>query len=64
MSKNRPTETKNEYEEQLDEVLFGFVDDEMDYNASQNEIVQIVTNHTLAAINKVQEMRKSEYDLD
>ena len=60
MSKSRPIETKNEYEKQLDDVLFEFVDDEMDYNATPNEIVQVVTNHTLAAINKVQEIRKSE----
>ena len=65
MSKDRPTETKNEHEEQLDNVLFGFVDDEIDYNASPNEIVQIVTNHTLAAIKKVQEMREEqEFSLD
>ena len=60
MSKNRPTETQNPHDEQLDEILFMFVDDEMDYYVSQNKIVRIVTNHTLDAINKVQEMRKSE----
>ncbi len=59
MSKNRKTETKNQYEEKLDEILFMFVDDEMDYDVSQNEIIEVITNHTLNAINKVQEMRKS-----
>ena len=60
MSKNRPTETQNPHDEQLDEILLMFVDDEMDYYVSQNKIVRIATNHTLDAINKVQEMRKSE----
>ncbi len=55
MSKNREIETKNQHEEKLDEVLFMFVDDEMDYDISKNEIVKIVENHTLNAINKVQD---------
>lgn len=59
MSKSRKIETKNQHEEKLDEILFMFVDDEMDYDLSQNEIIQIIENHTLSAINKVQEMRKS-----
>lgn len=59
MSKNRPTETQNEYDAQLDDVLFKFVSDEMDYDDSEKNIVQIVTNHTLAAMNKVREIEKS-----
>ena len=31
----------------------------MDYNDSEKNIVQIVINHTLAAMNKVREIKKS-----
>ncbi len=58
MSKNRKTETKNQHEEKLDEILLMFIDDEMDYDISHNEIIQIIINHTQNAINKVQEIRK------
>ena len=61
MSKDRKIETKNQHEEQLDGILFMFVYDEMDYDISQNEIIEIIRNHTLNAINKIQEMRKSGY---
>lgn len=58
MSKNKKIETRNQYENKLNELLFMFIDDEMDYGRSQFEIVNIIKIHTLYTIGKVQKMRK------
>lgn len=59
MCKTRKTETENPHEKELEQILFKFVDDEMDYDLSNNEITEIIQQHTLKAIEQAKELRKN-----
>ena len=53
----RKTETENPHSKELEEILFRFIDDEMDYNMSDDEIMKLLTTLIFKAIDRTKNYR-------
>jgi len=58
MANSRKSETDNQHYKELNKILYKFVDDEMDYDISDNEIMETIRQYINASIEKVKKDRE------